>query len=59
MWPYLTKTTSQNLKQAREECTAQLNRLRTALSTLEILGTEMADLVEQQQSIEVDQIFVL
>jgi hypothetical protein len=44
---------SQKLNQAREECTAQLNRLRAALSTLESLGIEMTDLVEQHQSVEV------
>jgi hypothetical protein len=44
---------SQKLNQAREEYTAQLNRLRAALSTLESLGIEMTDLVDQQQSVEV------
>jgi hypothetical protein len=50
---YLMSSRSQKLNQAREECTAQLNRLRAALSTLESLGIEMTDLVEQQQSVEV------
>jgi len=45
---------NQKLNQAREECTAQLNRLRAALYTLESLGIEMTDLVDQQQSVEIE-----
>lgn len=54
----MTILDSSKLAQARDECTAQLNRLRGALSMLESLGVEMTDLVEQQQSVEVRQVFL-